>query len=93
MKKFLALSVCCLAGCSTGIVSADHDSYFVSVKSMPIHHWFDTSAEEKARTYTEANAYCTRLGGDLETVAIDTHESNFWRSAQASLQFRCLKKS
>lgn len=93
MKKILALSVSCLAGCSTGIVSADHDSYFVSVKSLPVHGWFDTAAQEKARVYAEANAYCNRLGGDVDTIALDTHEPNFWRSAQASLQFRCQKKS
>ena len=93
MKKIMALSACFLSGCSTGIISANHDSYFVSVKSAPIHNWFDTAAQEKARAYAEANAYCNGLGGDVDTVSIDTHESNFGRSAQASLQFRCLKKS
>ena len=74
MKKILALSACCLTGCSTGIVSADHDAYFVSVKSLPIHHFFDSAAQEKARSYAEASQYCDSLGGDVETVALDTRD-------------------
>jgi KaiC/GvpD/RAD55 family RecA-like ATPase len=80
-----------LMGCgSTGVVKLEADRYMVSEKNAKVG--FVSAAEEKASVYRQANAFCSRLGKEVQTLDLQTTNSGFGRQASATLEFKCIDR-
>jgi len=89
MRMVIAGIACALTACgTTGIVPIDGDAYMVSKKSAKVG--FVAAAEEEASVYRQANEFCSQQGKEVQTLDMQTVNSGAWRSASATLQFRCV---
>lgn len=80
-----------LVGCgSTGIVKLEADRYMVAEKNAKVG--FVSADDEKASVYRQANAFCSKLGKEVQTLDLQTIKSGFGRQASASLEFKCIDK-
>ena len=84
-----------LAGCSTGIVQMDKDTYMVGrFSSWP--HWVteNTAIWQKANAYEEAGKFCAFSNKKIETLNLKDIEARSWflsvRTAKVELDFRCI---
>lgn len=91
MKSHFALVLVTLTACSsTGVVPMDKDTYLVSKRSAQIG--LGPADGPKADIYVEANAHCAKQDKAVETIALDMANSGLGQPANASLQFRCVKR-
>ena len=81
-----------LVGCaSTGVVPADRGTYLISKQSAA--GIFGTPEGVRADIYREANEYCSRTGGAVETINVEVNPAiPFVRQGSAMLQFKCVPK-
>ncbi len=92
MRSGLALVLTMLvAGCSTGVVQMDKDTYMVSEKAAGCG--FATAGGQEADAYKKANKFCAAKNMAVETITADTKSGvPFARCASADLKFRCVPK-
>lgn len=82
-----------LTGCasSSGIIPDGKDSYIVIVSGG---HRFTSSSDLKIDAYKEANAYCTQLSRQIETITERSIQAGvLTNSSEAELKFKCIAKS
>lgn len=85
----LALGVCLLAGCATGVIPMDSGTYMIGKDGGP----FVSQESVKAYVYNAANAFCDERGQAVQTINVETRGPiPFVRPSQAQLQFRCVAK-
>jgi putative hemolysin len=78
-----------LAACaSSGVLTVDRDTYMISKRSAQVG--FGPPVAATAYVYRQANAYCSKKGGNVETLNLDQVDSGFGRPSSASLKFRCV---
>jgi hypothetical protein len=85
--KRIAISVLTLAASvRADIVSINSEMYVIS-ESGPV------LGQAIVSVYSQAAAYCTKLGKEVATVKLEQTESGIGRRASATLQFECALKS
>ena len=87
--KLLLLPLLLSACSNTGVIKMESNKYMISVKSAKVG--FVNAAEEKAEAYKEANAFCSALNKDVETINLEMRNSGFAKSASATLEFKCVE--
>nr|AQQ74495.1 hypothetical protein [uncultured bacterium] len=92
MSKFGWIAiVALLAGCSTGVVQVDKDTYMISEKAAGCG--FATAGGQEADAYKKANEYCSSRGQQVEIVSTTAKDGvPFARCASANVKFRCVPK-
>ena len=94
MKNLLfPLAIILVAGCasnSTSVVPSGNDTFTVSASRPVVGVGYSTGAQESV--YEQADVFCKNKGLSFEAVQFNQNPSGFGRAANATLQFRCLKK-
>jgi hypothetical protein len=90
--RIILLACLAMAACaSTGVVQTDAGVYMIAKKSPQVG--FGPPIGVRAEVYKEANEFCAKQGGEVETVNLELANAGFAKSAAATLQFRCKKKA
>lgn len=89
MRSLFFLTISVLAGCSTGVVKMDKDTYMISEKAAGCG--FATAGGQEADAYRKANEFCAEKGMVVETISSDSKGGvPFARCASANLKFKCV---
>jgi hypothetical protein len=91
MKNVILLALL-LTGCASysGVIPDGKESYIVIASGG---HGFASSGDLKIDAYQEANAYCTKLDKQLETISVKTTEAGILNKfSEAELKFRCIAR-
>lgn len=75
---------------STGIVPMNKGTFLIAKKEAQFG--VGPPIGIKGEAYTEANAFCTAQGKQLETVDYQETGAHIGRMAAVSLEFRCVEK-
>lgn len=76
-----------MACSSTGVLQVNPGEYMVSATGTSPAFTGTEDAIRKA--YQEANAFCSKRGGEVETISLDEVEQRIGRPGRATLHFRC----
>jgi len=88
---FVVMVATLFAGCSTGVVQMDKDTYMVSEKAAGCG--FATAGGQEADAYEKANEFCAARNMAVETISSEAKGGvPFARCASADLKFRCVPK-
>lgn len=90
MRFYITLfCVALLAGCSSGIVQMEENTYMLSEKAGGCG--FATASGQEAQAYKKANKFCAAKGMHVETISSTTNKGiPFVRCASATLKFKCV---
>jgi hypothetical protein len=89
MSVVFIFAVFLVAGCSSGIVQMEKNTYMVSEKAGGCG--FATTGGQEADAYGKANEFCAKKGLNVEKIELTTKSGiPFARCASADLKFRCV---
>ncbi len=89
-RAVIGLGLVALAGCAGTThqaVPSGHGTFMVA--SHGTMGWSSAGAQ-KAKALEDANAYCGKLGKEVEIVNDRETDSGFGRIASAEIEFRCV---
>lgn len=84
------LSAALLSGCTSAVVPAGPDTYYISKGPLPF--WM-AAARAKADCYRSADAWCQKRGLIMVPVNSEGREPIIGRGGSAELTFRAVKPS
>ena len=95
MKNYLLplITIFFFVGCasnSSNVVPSGNETYTVSASRPVVGVGYSTGAQESV--YEQANTFCKNKDLNFEVVQFTQNPSSFGRAANATLQFRCMKK-
>ena len=95
MKNYLLplITIFFFVGCasnSSNVVPSGNETYTVSASRPVVGVGYSTGAQESV--CEQANTFCKNKDLNFEVVQFTQNPSSFGRAANATLQFRCMKK-